>query len=75
MRCAQELCGNWSGDGEVCPCALFDLSDHERPIERCDSCGCEGFRLTFSHEHGALFCDGCYERENTSGKGSTNGRD
>ena len=23
--CAQELCPNWSGDGRVCPCALFDL--------------------------------------------------
>jgi hypothetical protein len=23
MRCAQELCPNWSGDGDVCPCAVF----------------------------------------------------
>jgi len=23
--CAQELCPNWSGDGRVCPCALFGL--------------------------------------------------
>lgn len=23
--CAQEMCPNWSGDGRVCPCALFDL--------------------------------------------------
>jgi hypothetical protein len=29
MACDQELCPNWSGDGGVCPCALFD-------IERCD---------------------------------------
>lgn len=25
QRCKQELCPNWSGDGRVCPCALFDL--------------------------------------------------
>jgi hypothetical protein len=24
-RCAQEMCPNWSGDGDVCPCAIFDL--------------------------------------------------
>lgn len=24
-RCEQELCENWSGDGRVCPCALFGL--------------------------------------------------
>lgn len=23
--CDQELCPNWSGDGNVCPCAIFDL--------------------------------------------------
>lgn len=23
--CKQELCPNWSGDGRVCPCVLFDL--------------------------------------------------
>jgi hypothetical protein len=23
--CEQELCPNWSGDGNVCPCAIFDL--------------------------------------------------
>lgn len=27
-RCEQEMCPNWSGDGNVCPCAVFDL---ERP--------------------------------------------
>lgn len=25
MSCRQEECPNWSGDGNVCPCALFDL--------------------------------------------------
>lgn len=25
MDCEQELCPNWSGDGRVCPCAIFDL--------------------------------------------------
>ena len=24
-RCGQEICPNWSGDGEVCVCRLFDL--------------------------------------------------
>lgn len=24
-HCKQEMCGNWSGDGNVCPCALFDI--------------------------------------------------
>ena len=26
--CEQELCPNWSGYGNVCPCAVFEL---ERP--------------------------------------------
>jgi hypothetical protein len=29
----------------------------------CDSCGCEGFYLTYSPDHGAWFCDGCMARE------------
>lgn len=28
-RCEAELCPNWSGDGDVCPCAVFGL---ERPV-------------------------------------------
>lgn len=24
-RCEQELCENWTGDGNVCACDLFDL--------------------------------------------------
>lgn len=33
-RCQQELCLHWGGDGEVCPCVLFDLP---RPsVDRCD---------------------------------------
>lgn len=23
--CEEELCRNWSGDGRVCPCAVFGL--------------------------------------------------
>jgi len=23
--CGQEECPNWSGDGNVCPCAIFDI--------------------------------------------------
>lgn len=29
-RCAQEMCPNWTGDGRICPCALFDLNPDER---------------------------------------------
>ena len=29
-------------------------------VPSCDSCGSEGLRLTYSPEHGANFCDGCY---------------
>lgn len=29
MRCKQELCPNWSGDGNVCPCAVLDLTPPE----------------------------------------------
>ena len=25
MECAQEMCSNWGGDGNVCLCALFNL--------------------------------------------------
>lgn len=25
MKCRQELCTHWSGDGDVCPCAVFDM--------------------------------------------------
>lgn len=46
MSCEQELCRNWSGDGDVCPCAIFDLERdvvcsccNGDPNEVCDSCG------------------------------------
>jgi hypothetical protein len=29
--CKQELCPNWSGDGNVCPCAIFDLDTPDDP--------------------------------------------
>ncbi len=32
-KCAQELCGNWTGD-RACPCDLFDIEPEDRPIER-----------------------------------------
>ncbi|MEV6413866.1 hypothetical protein [Kribbella sp. NPDC051718] len=33
-RCRQEECPNWSGDGRVCPCALFDLdTDAPHPLD------------------------------------------
>jgi hypothetical protein len=35
--CGQEMCPNWSGDGRVCPCALFGIelcAECEQPITR-----------------------------------------
>lgn len=32
MKCRAELCENWSGDGNVCPCAVFDLTPTRLPI-------------------------------------------
>lgn len=33
--CDEELCENWSGDGRVCPCALFDLPRTCLPADAC----------------------------------------
>ena len=38
--CAQELCGNWSGEGDVCPCAVFGIDFPDRPVHL--DCGCVG---------------------------------
>lgn len=27
--CGQEMCPNWSGDGNVCPCAVFGI-EHDQ---------------------------------------------
>jgi len=35
-HCEQELCRNWSGDGNVCPCAVFGI---EPDVVREDSWG------------------------------------
>jgi hypothetical protein len=35
-RCEAELCRNWSGDGNVCPCAVFGIE----PDVVCGRCGC-----------------------------------
>jgi hypothetical protein len=32
VKCFQEQCPNWAGDGDACPCALFDLTP-PRPVE------------------------------------------
>ena len=32
--CQAELCPNWSGDGRVCPCEVFDLDPPDPP--RCE---------------------------------------
>jgi len=34
--CEMESCPNWSGDGEVCPCAVFDLGRPARPRSYCE---------------------------------------
>jgi hypothetical protein len=40
--CEMELCPNWSGDGDVCPCAVFDLERPSRPVSGgCPKCGAE----------------------------------
>ena len=35
--CRQELCENWSGDGNVCPCAVFDIEPSDDVCEDCGS--------------------------------------
>lgn len=40
--CGEEMCPNWSGDGRVCPCALFDLDPNEGKGE-CPDCNGTGF--------------------------------
>jgi hypothetical protein len=42
--CDEELCPNWSGDGNVCPCALFDL-ERPAPVHEC-------FELDGARVHG-----------------------
>lgn len=32
--CDQEMCPNWSGDGAVCPCAVFGI-ERPSPAARC----------------------------------------
>lgn len=48
QRCKQELCPNWSGDGNVCPCALFDLDPScvQRRRLVCDDDLCHGVDQT-----------------------------
>lgn len=31
-RCEMELCPHWSGDGNVCPCAVFGLNDQGKHL-------------------------------------------
>lgn len=54
--CYDSFSGPWCDNCDTWPCRCVN------PV--CDSCEAEGFRLTYSPEHGAEFCDGCYEREN-----------
>lgn len=41
MKCRQELCTHWSGDGDVCPCAVFGMRpntpDWVEDVERQDA--------------------------------------
>jgi hypothetical protein len=47
------------------PCMSAPLCNCPEPDNRteCDSCHARGFMLTWSPDHGAHFCDGCYDRE------------
>lgn len=54
-RCQQELCPNWSGDGDVCPCALFDIE-----IPRFGYCRAfEGHLEAVAATRADGLCDGC----------------
>jgi hypothetical protein len=33
--CKQEMCPNWSGDGNVCPCAILDDGGDLNPCNHC----------------------------------------
>lgn len=33
-RCDQELCPYWSGDGQVCTCAVLDIDEQARAAAR-----------------------------------------
>lgn len=61
--CDQEGCPNWSGEGNVCPCAVFDLKADEDDTPnrfwlhgegRCGGCGFVGVLDSEG------FCHDCY---------------
>lgn len=54
-QCAAELCRNWTGDGKVCPCAVFGI---EPDVVECECCG--GDR--------DLVCDRCGEHDCWAGR-------
>lgn len=63
--CRQELCENWSGDGNVCPCALFDLEPPERG-KVCFFCGESGAQVGLMLDGDTWRCVNeynCVERE------------
>lgn len=49
MRCRQELCKHWSGDGNVCPCAVFGMEPNGPDWVDPD----DGFDRTAAHSEAA----------------------
>ena len=49
---------------QVAAMALAWADAVQEAIECCESCGSMGSITHYSPDHGARFCDGCYQREN-----------
>lgn len=56
-RCDQELCENWSGDGNVCPCAILGMSRPSVDQRQCPDSG-----LTVGSCKATDLCD-CFDFE------------
>jgi hypothetical protein len=68
--CEGELCPNWSGDGRVCPCAVFDLEPPTPPQPRCEldynpDGGNDGVCLARLDRHGNCTRRGGYHDDET----------
>ena len=67
--CEMELCPHWTGDGRVCPCAMFDLDPAAVPA-RCEldynpDGGNDGVCLARLDRHGNCTRQGGYHDEET----------
>lgn len=65
--CKQELCPNWSGEGDVCPCAIFDLP---RPFHggQCACDDCMSYDLDVDDDSDLDPCNHC-PHDNTDHRG------